>query len=248
MIRYYCKHCDGYYTGGVEDADCPVCRRQAQVVPVVAKVGKYSGGKEMYDDLKKVGRSVNLINTFLDDAKLCAFGLKKQALQISEAISILAKAREQKKHVFICGNGGSAGTSTHFAADLFKMGELRAISLVDNIPLNSALINDEGWSEVYTEQLKRMFDEGDVLIALSVHGGTGADKAGIWSQNLLRAIDYVKEHGGKTIGLAGFDGGSMKTMCDVCIVVPANSTPLVEAFHVVLHHLITWQLYEGKRK
>jgi D-sedoheptulose 7-phosphate isomerase len=128
------------------------------------------------------------------------------------------------------------------------MGGLRAISLVDNIPLNSALINDEGWSEVFVQQLERMFDKGDVVIALSVHGGAGQDKAGAWSQNLLKAIDYVNKNGGKSIGLSGFDGGAMKTLCTCCITVPANSTPIVESFHVVLHHLITWQLYEGDRK
>jgi len=185
---------------------------------------------------------------YLQEASDCSIKLIDQSPAIDAAIDILKKARTEKKHVFICGNGGSAGTSTHFAADLFKMGGLRAISLVDNIPLNSALTNDEGWSEVYIDQLERMFDKGDVLIALSVHGGTGQDKAGIWSQNLLKAIDYVNEHKGHTIGLSGFDGGSMKKMCEACIVVPADSTPLVEAFHVVLHHLITFQLYEGERK
>jgi D-sedoheptulose 7-phosphate isomerase len=193
------------------------------------------------------GKYIDPIEQFLEDVRKCAVNLENEVEHIRDAIDILKEARSNKKHVFLAGCGGSAGTATHFSGDLFKMGGLRAISLVDNIPLNSALINDEGWSEVFIQQLQRMFDKGDVLICMSVHGGKGQDKAGAWSQNLLRAIDYVNKNGGKTIGLSGFDGGAMKTECTTCITVPANSTPLVESFHVVLHHLITFQLYEGDR-
>ncbi len=92
--------------------------------------------------------------------------------------------------------------------------------------------------------LKIFIVKGDVIICFSVHGGSGRDKAGAWSQNLLKAMDYVKKNGGKTIGFAGFDGGAMKELADVCIVVPFNATPHVEAFHVVLQHLIAFRLKE----
>jgi len=81
-------------------------------------------------------------------------------------------------------------------------------------------------------------------VVISVHGGSGADKAGIWSQNLLKAAKFVKDNGGKVIGLAGFDGGVLKQIADACIVVPINSTPQVEGFHVVLTHLICARLRE----
>jgi D-sedoheptulose 7-phosphate isomerase len=128
------------------------------------------------------------------------------------------------------------------------MGKVKALSLVDNIPLNSALTNDEGWGEVYIQQLERLFTPGDILITISVHGGKGSDKAGQWSQNLMKAISFVQRHKGKAVGITGFDGGAMVEQCDGCIVVPANTTPLVESFHVVLHHLITFSLYEGDRE
>ena len=60
----------------------------------------------------------------------------------------------------------------------------------------------------------------------------------MWSQNLLKAMKYVKDNGGQTLGFSGFDGGHMKDVADVCIVVPADSTPQVESFHVALEHLI----------
>jgi len=112
----------------------------------------------------------------------------------------------------------------------------------------TALINDEGWNELYIQQLERLFNPGDILIAISVHGGAGEDKAGAWSQNLNKAIAYVKGRKGGTIGFSGFDGGQMKYACNVCIVVPADSTPIVESFHVLLHHFITFALQEGNRK
>ena len=169
---------------------------------------------------------------------------------IDKAIEILFDAWRNDNQVFLCGNGGSAGTATHFMCDLFKVTivegkkRFKACCLNDNIPLMTALINDEGFDNLFFEQLKTLYRKGDVLICLSVHGGSGEDKAGLWSQNLLKAMDYVKKKGGKTIGFSGFDGGAMKKLADVCIVVPFNATPHVEAFHVVLQHLIAFRIKE----
>ena len=167
---------------------------------------------------------------------------------IDRAIEILYEAWKSDNQVFVAGNGGSASTSTHFACDLNKWvsdeaeRKFRAFSLVDNIPQMSALTNDNGWGEVYAEQLRNFFRKGDVLVAISVHGGSGSDKAGPWSQNLLRAVKYAKDHGGKVVGLSGFDGGVLKTASDACVVVPAESTPQVEGMHLVLTHLMSEQL------
>jgi D-sedoheptulose 7-phosphate isomerase len=163
---------------------------------------------------------------------------------VDQAIDILFKAWGKGNQVFTCGNGGSASTATHFACDLSKTTivdgkkRFKAYCLNDNIPLVSALTNDEGFNNLYYEQLKSLFEKGDILICISVHGGAGSDKAGLWSQNLLKAMRYAKDKGGKTIGLSGFDGGPMKEIADACIVVPVNSTPQVESFHLALEHLI----------
>ena len=178
---------------------------------------------------------------------------------IDKAIGILYEAWKNDSQVFAIGNGGSASTATHFACDLNKWvsdeadRKFRAFSLVDNIPLVSALTNDNGWGDIYYEQLRNFFRKGDVLVAISVHGGSGSDKAGPWSQNLLKAVKYAKDNGGKVVGLSGFDGGVLKTASDACIVVPANSTPHVEGMHLVLTHLMAEQLrandlVQGKRR
>jgi len=167
---------------------------------------------------------------------------------IDRAIELLFEAWKNGNQVFFCGNGGSAGTATHFMCDLFKVtiveGQKRykTFCLNDNIPLLTALINDDGWDNLFVEQLKNLYKKGDVLVCFSVHGGSGQDKAGAWSQNLLKAMDYVNKRGGKTIGFSGFDGGAMKDLSTVSIVVPFEATPHVEAFHVVLQHLIAFRL------
>ena len=169
---------------------------------------------------------------------------------IDRVIELLFNAWERGGQVFSCGNGGSASTATHFACDLSKTTivsgkkRFKAYCLNDNIPLNSAIINDEGFDNLFIEQLKTKFQRGDVLICISVHGGAGRDKAGAWSQNLVKAMKYAKEKGGKTIGLSGFDGGPMREIADTCIVVPINSTPQVESFHLALEHLICGCLKE----
>lgn len=167
---------------------------------------------------------------------------------VDRVISILYEAWKNDSQVFVMGNGGSASTSTHFACDLNKWvsdeaeRKFRAISLVDNIPLVSALTNDNGWSDVYYEQLRNFLRKGDVVVAISVHGGSGSDRAGPWSQNLMKAVRYAKDNGAKVVGLAGFDGGLLKTAADACVVVPADSTPHVEGMHLVLTHLMAEQL------
>jgi D-sedoheptulose 7-phosphate isomerase len=188
------------------------------------------------------------IEQYLSEIKDICGNISKE--DIDKVIELLFDAWKNDNQVFFCGNGGSAGTATHFMCDLFKVTAVegkkrfRAYCLNDNIPLMTALINDEGFDNLFIEQLKNLYRKGDVLICLSVHGGSGQDKAGLWSQNLLKAMNYVKKNGGKTIGFAGFDGGAMKDVADVCIVVPFDATPHVEAFHVVLQHLIASRLKE----
>ncbi len=174
--------------------------------------------------------------------------------EIDKLIEHLFQSWKDGRTLFLIGNGGSAGTASHFASDLSKCTivpgkkRMRVISLVDNIPLVSALTNDEGWANIYVEQLKSLFQKGDMVLAISVHGGSGSDKAGAWSQNLLKALQFAKDNGGTALGFSGFDGGAMKTLADACVVVPYNTTPHVESFHVVLHHLVTFCLAEKIKK
>ncbi len=167
---------------------------------------------------------------------------------ITQAIDLLFEAWENGRTVFMMGNGGSASTASHFACDLAKFTiaqgkpRFKVMGLTDNVPLVSAWTNDSGFGSIFAEQLEPWIGAGDVLVAMSVHGGSGNGDAGPWSQNLGRAVQFAQQRGAKVIGLSGFGGGALRQLADVCITVPASSepdgTPLVESLHVAVHHLI----------
>ncbi|MBD3203188.1 SIS domain-containing protein [Candidatus Woesearchaeota archaeon] len=190
--------------------------------------------------------NIEYIENFFKESKQILDNIDKN--DVEKFITILFDAWKNDSQIFIFGNGGSASTATHFAADLSKTAivkgkkRFKGISLFDNVPLVSAWINDEGWENVYLGQLQNFFQKGDIAMAISVHGGSGEGNAGEWSQNLLKGLQYAKDNGGKALGMSGFDGGAMKKMADCCIVVPFDATPHVEAFHVVLHHMIVFRL------
>ncbi|MCX6750274.1 MAG: SIS domain-containing protein [Candidatus Pacearchaeota archaeon] len=172
--------------------------------------------------------------------------------EIEKFIEILFEAWKNEKKVITMGNGGSASTASHFAGDLSKTvinpssekeivkhkKGFKAICLNDNAALLTAWINDCGWDNVYSGALNTLLEEGDVVLLVSVHGGSG------WSGNIVEAMKMANKRNCKILGLAGFDGGKMKEMADVCIVVPKNSTPHVEGFHGVLQHMIIQRLLE----
>ncbi len=191
----------------------------------------------------------DFIKHYLDETKDICDAVNRE--DIDAFISILFDAYKAGKQVITVGNGGSAATASHFAGDLLKtvandssQSELRdlkgfrASCLTDNITALTAWINDSGWDNAYAGLLNTVIGEGDVLLLISVHGGAQ------WSGNLVKAMSLAKQRGAKLVGLAGFDGGKMKEMCDACMVVEKDSTPHVEGFHSVLQHLVIFRLKE----
>ena len=189
---------------------------------------------------------LNVIDAYFEALQDLGQALPRQ--DIYRVVDILFDAWQAGNAVYTMGNGGSASTATHFACDLAKCTivpgkkRLRATALVDNVPLVSAWTNDSGFGSIFAQQLEPWLEEGDVVIELSVHGGSGDGDAGPWSQNLVQVARLAKERGARVIGFSGFGGGALKEMADVCLVVPVDEeplgTPLVESYHVALHHLI----------
>ncbi len=155
--------------------------------------------------------------------------------RIQQVITILRYARQAGKQVFILGNGGSAATASHFACDLAKnttppgQPRLRVLALTDNMPLFSALANDSGYESVFSEQLTSFLQPGDVVIGISGSGN---------SANVLHAISLARSMEAITIGFTGFDGGQLKDVVDICILVPNYCMEQVEDIHLLLEHLI----------
>lgn len=195
----------------------------------------------------------NFVDTYLTE--VCEIAKKIDQGNIVNIINLIFNAWQQGHSVYTCGNGGSAAAASHLACDLSKFTwvegkrRLKAFSLCDNAALISALTNDVGFDRIFVEQLKPSFEKDDILVAISVHGGSSKDQGSTWSQNLVLAAEYVKACEGKLIAFLGFDGGALSKISDASIIVPStanglSSTPHVEGFHVVLHHLICQRLLD----
>lgn len=157
-------------------------------------------------------------------------------VDLARAAEELLRAKVERKTVYVLGNGGSAATASHAAADWPKpnkrddSGGLRTVSLVDNIALLTAWANDISFDEVFAAQLQTLLQPGDVVIAVS---GSGE------SPNVLRAVETAREAGAVTIGFSGFDGGSLSRMVDISAVVPCGDQKTIEDIHLALVHALS---------
>jgi D-sedoheptulose 7-phosphate isomerase len=134
------------------------------------------------------------------------------------------------------GNGGSAATASHMVCDLMKntrkmdLPNLRVLGLADNMPVFSALGNDEGYENVFAGQLASYAQPGDVVVAISASGN---------SPNVLKAVELANQIGARTVGFTGYNGGKLGQMVEFHINVPSDNIEQVEDIHLVLEHMIT---------
>src|SRR5260370_32539282 len=160
---------------------------------------------------------------------------------IDQIANVLVGAYDGGRTVVLCGNGGSASLASHFACDLGKGTaycnggkRLRALSLTDNLPTLTAWANDASYEDVFSEQLRNFVQPGDVALAMSCSGD---------SRNVLNALQVAREAGAATVGISGFQGGEMKSLCDICVVIPSNNMPIIEAFLLAMAHSIFRVVY-----
>ena len=160
---------------------------------------------------------------------------------IADVIDLLQQARRKGSQVFILGNGGSASTASHFACDLAKntrqegLPHFRAIGLTDNMAMFSALANDEGFENVFSEQLASLVRPGDIVIAISASGN---------SKNVINAAEIAHQYESTVIGFTGFDGGRLRQLANINIHVNSNIIEHVEDTHLMLEHLIVRSIKE----
>lgn len=158
---------------------------------------------------------------------------------VSKLMMMMETARRNGKRVFICGNGGSYATASHFVCDFMKGVSLKQEvkynfeCLGDNVPLMTAIANDISYDDVFVMPLRAKLGEGDLVIGISGSGN---------SENVLRAISYAKEKGNPTAALVGYSGGKLLDMADHAVHVDIDNMQIVEDLHMILDHMMMYVL------
>lgn len=193
-------------------------------------------------DQKKVVPKTDLSRAAVKHFKLYMQELNQALKDIDQNelvnfVNLINEAREQKRRVFIVGNGGSASTASHWATDMSKglhhagVNAVSAVSLTDNTAWISAAANDLGYQHIFTDQLRSQAQPGDLLITISASGN---------SKNIIHAIGYARTHEIKTLSIVGFDGGKAKIVSDYCLHIPTlhGRYGVAEDAQLILNHYI----------
>jgi D-sedoheptulose 7-phosphate isomerase len=167
-------------------------------------------------------------NEHLDVAK----ALPTLTEQVSRAVDLICSSLANGGQLLVAGNGGSAADAQHIAAELtgrflHDRKPLRALALHANTSSLTAIGNDYGYEHVFARELLAHGRPGDVLLAITTSGN---------SLNILRAIQAARERKVTVIGLTGETGGQMKSVCDLCLCAPSNSTARIQEMHITIGH------------
>ena len=160
---------------------------------------------------------------------------------ISQTIATLDDARRNGRHIFVCGNGGSASTASHFVCDMVKgasfnrESRFRIMALTDSLPTITAYSNDVSYDCVFAEQLKNFAGPGDVVMAISGSGN---------SPNVVNAVEYGNSIGCTTIALTGRDGGKLGPLAKIQVHVPEPHMGRIEDGHMIVCHMIAYSFME----
>ena len=179
-------------------------------------------------------RNQRILGHFNESAEL-----KKQAAEvlagpIASAAELMFSVLSQGNKILACGNGGSAADCQHFAAELVGRFErerlsLPAIALTTDTSILTAVGNDYSFGDIFAKQVQALGQPGDLLLAISTSGNSG---------NVIAAVEAAKERGMQVIGLTGKDGGQLKALCDVAVVVPWNGySDRIQEIHIKIIHI-----------
>lgn len=152
-------------------------------------------------------------------------------------VARLIRAHKEDKTVYVCGNGGSAATSSHWQVDFgffvryFTKKRMKFRSLTDQVPMITAIGNDHSYEDIFVDQMIDNFQEGDVLVAISASGN---------SMNVIKAVEYANKMGGTSIGLVGFKGGKLKEVSQICLFTPSPDKQYgpIEDLHMIIDHIM----------
>ena len=154
--------------------------------------------------------------------------------QIQDTANLIINALKNGKKVLSCGNGGSAAQAQHFSAELVGRFEkeregIPSISLTTDTSNLTAIGNDYGYNAIFKRQVESIGKPNDILICLSSSGN---------SENLIQALEEAKKKDIKTINLLGKDGGKMKNLADIDIIIDSENTARIQECHILILHIL----------
>jgi len=163
--------------------------------------------------------------------------------RLAAAAAALGKTIDERRWIYVCGNGGSAAISNHLFCDFVKGIQTdterrpKVMSLSAHLEMISAIGNDIGYDDVFIYQLRTMAEPGDLLLTISSSGN---------SENIVRTVEWAKEHGLATVALTGFDGGRSAALADVNLHVDCHNYGIVEDLHQSIMHLLAQYLRQER--
>lgn len=161
-------------------------------------------------------------------------------LKIQRVVDAIVTAQQNRKTVYVFGNGGSGSNASHFVQDLLKCpikdfssaeGRFKAICLNDNVPVIMAYANDLSYEEIFKQQLMNFCEKGDLVIGVS---GSGKSK------NVFKAVEYANSIGVETFAIVGFTGGELLNTAKNVLHVPTENMQIYEDMTMcILHSIIS---------
>lgn len=183
---------------------------------------------------------MNSVDTYKQDLLATVSAIDSAAVQ--NVIGLFAKARDNGNTIFVCGNGGSASSASHFVCDVLKGAsfgkekKFKIISLNDNFATLTAYANDVGYEVVFAEQLKNFAKPGDVFLAISGSGN---------SPNVVKGMETANAIGCETIAFTGRDGGKLGPMARHHIHIRNPHMGRIEDAHMIMCHMIAYHFMEN---
>jgi len=165
--------------------------------------------------------------------------------KVPQLVEALREAWRNRRSIYLCGNGGSAGNAIHLANDLlYGAGINEGIGLrVEALSANPAVItclaNDIGYENIYAEQLRVKAQKDDILIVLSGSGN---------SENIVRAIEAGNKIGMRTFAILGFSGGKSKELAQIPIHFEVDDMQIAEDLQLIVGHICMQELHHQGRE
>ena len=180
---------------------------------------------------------IEFIKSSLADSAETKLKIERQCSDdILSAIDVLVGTFRKGNKLLLCGNGGSAADCQHIATEFIirlsheiERPAIPAIALTTDTSNLTAGGNDLGFENVFARSIQGLGRPGDVLLVISTSGN---------SPNILKAIEAAKAKGMKIIGFAGGSGGKIKSLVDVCILIPSNNIQRIQEGHITVAHII----------